>query len=461
MPARAPEGRGCPHEGPMLPEKPRSPSLARALPPAAVLSLAALLLPHAARADMRVWTSDEKQANGDPVSFLDLTAFAQPGYIIRSPFEDDPNAGVTDSGPWLQRARSGFWAQIQPWLLMRVETELAPVPLLQDAFLEARPSPYFQIRMGQFIVPFLHAFRFNELNLGFLDRPIYTPVTPDRAYLRYLAPRDIGLMLHGAVGSTNPAHYDPVFEYRIGAFLGRGPNVTRNDDDALMYTARAEFYPFGLPKGREAESDLAYSPYPKLGVGAGVYSNCDDRANWNRGFTVDGEYRFRGLYGSAGFVWIKNGPSSALGDTLGYGKSCVGSTAASGDPITFVSRGLHAQVQYVVPESILPLGGHALEGLLRFDWVDPVSPFSEGNPLFGGGAKSAEYIPPANFTDSDNAPTQWRMTFGVNWFPTHAQSLRVSLNYQLRREAEDAQTTEGYIVGIKNDILWLQLTAGF
>lgn len=414
----------------------------------------------AARADMRVWESKEKQPDGSSTSHLDLTAFAQPGYIIRSPFEDDANAGVTDSGPWLQRARSGFWAQIQPWLVMRMETELAPVPLLQDAFLEAKFASYLNLRMGQFIVPFLQAYRFNELNLGFLDRPIYTPVAPDRGYIRYLAPRDIGLMFHGAVGDANPERYSPVFEYRVGAFLGRGPNVTRNDDDALLYTARAEFFPFGMPKGREAESDLAFNPWPKMGVGLGVYSNCDDRANWNRGFTVDGEYRWRGLYGSAGFVWIKNGKSSALGDTLGYGKSCVGSVDAAGDPVTFVSRGMHAQVQYVLPEALNPVKGQAFEGVLRFDWVDPVSPFEKGNPLFGGGSQSDEYVPPPNFTDTDNAPTQWRMTFGVNWFPTHVQSLRVSLNYQLRREAEDAQTTEGYIVGIKNDILWLQLTAG-
>ncbi|MEZ4254503.1 MAG: hypothetical protein R3A78_02135, partial [Polyangiales bacterium] len=344
-----------------------------------------------AQADMRVWKSEQNDEAGEPTRYLDLTAFAQPGYIVRSPFADDANAGVSDSGPWLQRARSGFRAQVEPWLRLRMEVEFAPVPLLQDAYVDAQVLPFLNVRMGQFLVPFLRAYQFNELNLGFLDRPIYTPVTPDRNYLRYLSPRDIGVMLFGFIGDADPAKYDPVLEYRIGAFMGRGPNVTRNDDDALLYSARLEMFPFGVPKGVEAESDLAWNPYPKAAIGAAVYSNCDDRANWNRGFTLDGDFRWRGLYSSAAVVWFKNGKSSGLGNALGYKDFCVGSKTASGDPLTFVSRGVQWQVQYVLPPALFPVEGQALEALFRFDWVDPVSPYASGNPFFGGGAGSSGY----------------------------------------------------------------------
>jgi len=39
--------------------------------------------------------------------------------------------------------------------------------------------------------------------------------------------------------------------------------------------------------------------------------------------------------------------------------------------------------------------------------------------------------------------------------------MRLSLNYQHKREVEDVPIDErNSVVGIKNDILWLQLTAG-
>jgi hypothetical protein len=411
-------------------------------------------LPATARAEKRVW---ERGSPEDPKDhqFLDLTAFAQPGWVFR--FADE-NAGVTESGPWLQRARSGFRAQLLWWLDMRMEVEFAPVANLQDAFLELRPHPAFRLRGGQFLVPFLRAYQFNELNLGFLDRPIYTPINPDRTFIRYLSPRDVGVMALGHLGDTTPGATTPVFEYNVGAFIGRGPNVIRNDNDAFLYAVRLQLHVFGVPDGVEAESDLARNQHPKVGLAAAVYTNCDDRANWNRGWDADAELRWRGLYASGSFLWFRNSP--AANDQFGYGDFCVGSTGPDGNPLDFVSTGAHFQVQYVLPRHWIPFKGHDVELLARIDWVSPNSPYDGGRPILGGGPGHPNYVAPSRINDSDNAPTRWRLTFGLNWFPTGSQELRFQINYQHNRLLEDIVVSEGVLLGVKNDMLWIQMTAG-
>lgn len=412
-----------------------------------------------ARAQIRVWSDGPTPTEGapspvGPTRFLDITGFAQPGFIVRM---DDDFAGRTDDSFWLQRARLGVNAQLFEWLRFRMEVEFSPVTLLQDAFLEVVAHPAFQLRVGQFLVPFLRAYSFNELNLGFLDRPIYVPINPDRSFIRYLNPRDVGAMFHGLVGDPSPASTDPVFQYEVGAFIGRGPNIAQNDDEVFLLALRLQLHILGVPEGMHAESDLARNQNARVAVATSAYSNCDDRGNWNRGFAIDSELRWNGLYASAGFVWFRNSAGSAF---FAEQSQCRGNFDDTGAPLDFVSRGAHVQVQYVLDRAIFPVEGMDLEIMARLDWVDANSPYSDSDPLFGGGDTTAGYIPPANFTDSDNPPTRWRATFGINWFPTGQQQLRVGINYQLNREAETVITPEGFIQAISNDIFWIQLTAG-
>lgn len=427
------------------------------------------LTPSAARADIRVW-ADAPAASDDPSApipaperFFDLTAFAQPGFIARM---DDPNAGRTDDSFWLQRARLGFNAQLFPWLRFRFELETAPVASLQDAFLELAPHPAFRIRVGQFLIPLVRAYQFNELNLAFLDRPHYIPIAPDRGFIRYLNPRDVGLMIHGIVGEPSPDSTTPAFQYEAGLFNGRGPNFAQNDDDILLASIRMQLHVFGVPRGNEAESDLARNTHARLSVATAFYSNCDDRRNWNRGVVVDTELRWEGVYASAGFVWFRNsaGTSNAAGfngdNLFANSSACPGQAGPDGQPLDFVSRGAHLQVQYVLHRDLFPIDGMNLELLARVDWTDGNSPYDQANPLFGGGAESPGYIEPVNFADPDNPPTRWRLTFGINWFPTGQQSLRLGINYQHQREAERVRLSAGYLEAIENDIFWAQITAG-
>jgi hypothetical protein len=406
-------------------------------------------VPLAARADVRVF--DNHPEEGKPHLWLDLTGFVQPGFIWRA---NDPYGPVTDDHFWLQRARLGVKAS--PWskLFMRLELEMMPSPVLTDAYVDWRLAPWLWVRMGQFQLAFLRTFQFGEVNLAFIDRTLYTPQAPDRPFLRYLSPRDVGLMVTGRLGPADEHAAHPALVYWLGAFLGRGANQIRNDDNAFLYVARLQLDVLGVPFGVEAESDLAHNETARPAVGAAVYSNCDDRGEWNRGFTVDAELRWRGLYASASFVWFVNGAARGLGDALGYGPGCPGVTGA-GD---HVATGASAQVQWVLPRAAFPLPGQAIEVLARWDYVSPASPVN--GTFFGGGAGDPGYLPPASWVDPDNAPTRTRLTFGVNWFPTGAQSLRVSLNWQMKRELEHEFLPEGEVIGIHDDVVWLQLTLG-
>lgn len=422
-------------------------------------------------------TATTPEPRGDH-RWLDITAFLQPGFIVRADGNERVSRPPQDDAFWLQRARFGVRAQLFWWLRARLELELTPVTLLQDAFVELPLHAALNLRVGQFIVPFLRAFSFNELNLGFLDRPLYTPLGQERTVIRYLAPRDIGGMISGFVGDTAPESTSPVFEYQLAAFVGRGPNVIVNDDGIFLWALRLTLHVLGVPPGNGVESDLRRSSVPRVAVSLAGYSNCDDRGNWNRGFTFDLEGRWEGLYASAAFVWLRNGRAdpSGLGFLAGtditngsVSPVCGGAIRVPAptpeDPtaernVDFVSRGAHFQVQYALPRfDVDVIRDMDFELLARVDWVDALAPYSESDPLFGTGPE-ASVLQPSDYVDSDNGYERWRLTFGLNWFPTGLQSVRVGLNYQLQYETESVVATTGSYRAIVNDVFWLQLTAG-
>lgn len=423
-----------------------------------------------AEADVTVY---EEIDQGEVVRDLQIGAFLQPGFIWRQ--GSQPKEGETDpavaANPLpddvfiLRAARARVKGRALPWLKAEIELETTPAPQLLDGYIDITPWDWLQARIGQQTVPFLWTYRFGRDDLAFADRAVYVPSGQDRAYLRYLSQRDIGLMFHGRVGDLDPESMLPVFEYAAGAFMGRGANQTRNDDEAFLYAGRAQLHILGLPEGYQYESDLMRNEIPRVAVGGAVYTNCDDRGQFNRGFTFDTEFRWEGLYASGTFVWFKNGKSRGIGSVLGYGGeddngvfqgACSG---AEGSP-DHIASGASAQVGYVLPRQWL--GQHGLELLYRFDQVNPNSPCdpNTGCGAFGKGEEAEGYVAPPEYNDSDNAPSRYRMTFGLNYFPTSEQMLRFSVNYQLQRETENVPVEGGFLPGISNDILWLQLTAG-
>jgi hypothetical protein len=429
----------------------------------AVAATTAVLLAVApARADIMLWESEGIQ-EGEPLAHLEFRAFAQPGFIWR---DNDDNSPITDDTFLVRRARLGFEAKLLPMMYLDMSMDLTPTAQLLSGHIDGRFHQAFGIALGQQKIPFLQAYRFGSEHLAFNDRAIYTSDI-DRPFLRYLNEYDIGIKFHGRVGNVDPDSMFPVFDYALGAFVGRGPNQTRNDHNSFLYAARVQLHALGLPGGNDDESDLARNRIPRVGVGAGVYSNCDDRGQWNRGFTTDAEFRFLGIYASATFLWFKNGRSSGLGSALGYGSGNDDGTfdgpcpGVQGAP-DHIASGASAQLQYVLPRQWLG-NQHALELLTRFDTVSPIAPcnIDTGNcGALGGDESTPGYIPPADYNDADNAPSRRRFTFGINWFPSSEQLMRISVNYQLKRELELVQTAEGTIQGIKDDVLWIQVQGG-
>jgi hypothetical protein len=413
----------------------------------------AMLVPASARADLRIWEQNADDATHH--RWFAVTGFAQPGFIVR---QNDPENPISDDHFWLQRARFGFRTQLHRYLQLRFELEGMPSPNLTDVFVDLPIHPAFSVRAGQFLLPFLRTYQINEANQAFIDRTVYTPQQPDRFALRYLNPRDVGIMFTGIVGNSDPEVVSPGLQYWVGAFLGRGANQIVNDDSAFLYSARVNLHVLGPPKGADQESDLAHNEHAHVAAGAGIYTNCDDRGNYNRGLTFDTEFRFRGLYAYASFVRFYNGAvrNDSLGRALGYDTGCGSGIAGASDHVAW---GASVQAQYVLPRAVFPVESQALEVLARFDAVAPLNP-ADGSFL-GGGSASPGYAPPPDYRDADNPPSRWRLTFGLNWFPTREQILRVSANYQLNRETENAVIAGREFVGVKNDVFWLQGTVGF
>lgn len=424
-------------------------------------------------------TPSEHRPFLDDHRWLDITGFLQPGYITRlDNAAEGITAGIVDDTFWVQRGRIGLRAQLFTWLTMRAEIEMLQTFAATDVYADVIAADWLRFRVGQFIVPFLQTYRYNELNVSFLDRALYVPAQPDRGYIRYLSPRDVGFSISGRVGDLAPSAMLPVFEYQLGMFSGRGPNVALNDDSVFLYAARFTLYALGLPVGVERQNDLARNHIPRATIGFAGYSNCDDRQNWNRGFTADIDFRYEGLFVEGSFVWMRNG-ASGVRNAMGGGQhgaffladsqQCQGVPDGTAQPdgtpntLDFVSRGAHLQVQYVLPRVLtdLPFSLMDLELLFRADWVDANSPYTAADPLFGGGPGSPGYLQPSSYADADNPATRWRLTFGLNFYPTGQNQLRLGINYQLNREAEDVVDSGGRTFrGVSNDIFWLQMTIG-
>ena len=405
-----------------------------------------------AAADLKLW--EEHPDSPDTHRDFWFTGYIQPGYISR---QNDPS-GLNqnqDNNFWVQRARIGFHSQLMRYIWVKAEYG-ARVNALEDAFVDAKFHPAFNIRFGQFQVPFLRTYLYSDSKLAFIDRVVYTPQAQERDALRFLGARDIGFVFNGAIPFMQGTA--PTLSYWLGMYLGKGINASSNFNDAYMYTARVQLDARGIPDGVDAQSDLARNKTPRVSVGAAAYSNCDDRKIWNRGFTTDAEFRYQGLFAAGSFVWFKDSPSSGLGDALGYGDFCTGSPGLTPQ----VATGGSAQVGYVLPPLIT--GEHqSVEVLARFDQVNPQSPCNVNTghcAFFGGGSTTPGYVPPPSYGDTDNPPSRYRITAGLNFFPNNKQQLRLSLNYMLNRETENVVKSGVAYAGVKNDIIWFQMTAG-
>ncbi len=146
---------------------------------------------------------------------------------------------------------------------MQIETAGSAAALL-DYYIDYTRFDPFNVRMGQYKVPFGRQQLTSASKLTFMDRTRPTnALTPGRN-------GGAGVMAHGDLGGDN----DDLFEYYAGVFNGEGINTSGNDGPGLLGAARVAVNPLGA-YGYE-ESDLSRSEDLRLTFGAGIVYDADD-----------------------------------------------------------------------------------------------------------------------------------------------------------------------------------------
>lgn len=140
-----------------------------------------------------------------------------------------------------------------------------------DAYLDWKVHRDFNIRAGQYFVPFDRLRTVREFALQMADRP--APVS------EFTLDRDVGLTFYSDnfLGPRSP------LAWRIGLFGGGGTNLSTGKDAGGLFVGRLELRPVG-PIDDDSEGDLDRRKKPALALGVGYAYNW----NTNRGRSTTG-----------------------------------------------------------------------------------------------------------------------------------------------------------------------------
>jgi hypothetical protein len=128
----------------------------------------------------------------------------------------------------IRRARLDFRGDLTPSLDYRIHVELAGNPKILDAFVHWRSTDAFNIRAGEFKIPFslenpysAYAFEMVDNSMVIINLCGYNDVSGISAN-----GRDIGVNFYG---KFSPVDNYYMFEYSAGIFNGNGINVADNN----------------------------------------------------------------------------------------------------------------------------------------------------------------------------------------------------------------------------------------
>ena len=210
-----------------------------------------------------IGTADERVS-------LTIRAFVQPRLTVDFPAPRPmaPPDSVVPAVPSFTVRRVRLILQgalLGPRLNYQVHLGFAPQDLgnqspLFDAFLTWAPSPSFQLRLGQFFVPFNRNRWISIMRQMFIERPLSTN--------EFNLDRDLGVMAF----SNDLFSSGGRLGYALGIFGGGGRN--RPDADyGFLYVARFHVNPLGRFDDSDSEWDLARSG-PRLAIGvAGAFNH--------------------------------------------------------------------------------------------------------------------------------------------------------------------------------------------
>lgn len=146
----------------------------------------------------------------------------------------------------------------RPWITYFVQAEVAGTGArMLDYQIDVQPWPWLGLRVGQFVPSFSRAFM----------TPVPVLQFPDFSYAEvyFRADRDLGAMLHGAVGEGR-------FEYYAGVYNGNGMNRGGNDKTSMMLMARLAWNPLGALAYTETPTLAAERPW-RFGVALNAYAD--------------------------------------------------------------------------------------------------------------------------------------------------------------------------------------------
>jgi len=278
---------------------------------------------------------------------------------------------------------------------------------LNDFSLNYRPSPYFAVTAGQFLVSFSKQQVFDPYDTMFVD------ATP--AALFFGPGRGIGLKLHFYQWE------DRIFQ-ELGVFNGAGINSGGNDDTNFMYVARLGIMPLGpMP---EKEGDLRTGARPlRFRIAAGylfqpmpagrdldgkdgmdsifMHQIAAELALVAKGFSLNGEFFYRLENHGKAVTELPVAEKQRRPFFGGYAQAAY----------TFRRVWLQPAVRYSYAE---PVGWwRAKAGAMDYGWSSPV----------GGAEEPGVDGPVALRPESVHS-----MTAGLNWYGFD-QHVKVIVNY--------------------------------
>jgi hypothetical protein len=175
---------------------------------------------------------------------------------IQIRYTDAPDAAGEHVGSFrLRRARTS----VDGWLYRKeLQFELmvdwVDEPLLEDLNLnwDVARNRAFQVKVGQFKVPFGRQELTSDTGQQFVDRSIVSS--------EFAKGRDQGVQLWGQVAKG-------MIEYRAGVFNGNGRGRPTNDNPSFQYDGRLTVQPWGDAKYSEGDFESESRPLVALGVG--------------------------------------------------------------------------------------------------------------------------------------------------------------------------------------------------
>jgi hypothetical protein len=214
-----------------------------------------------------------------------------------------------------------------------------------DAYIDWKAHRDFNVKVGQYFVPFDRLRTVREFSLQMADRPF--PVN------ELTLDRDTGVTLYSDQLLGSP------LAVRLGVFGGRGTNQLLGADFGGLGVARVEVRPLG-PIDDDSEGDLDRKPHPRIAIGGGAAYNWNtNRLRSTTGPTfVGGTTDYRHLAADLVFKWWGFALQGEYLHKLAS-NPFIDSADASGRPLREFTRSAHGfvvQASYVFDPPIEIVG---------------------------------------------------------------------------------------------------------